>query len=522
MLRHSHPFSQSDPQGQRNKGLCVLALLTQLAACSVVGPVFQKPQVDAPKQWTQIVSASPLPADRWAAFHDPRLLRLQLLAMHANSDVKVAALRLMQSRVSETTVSAKRGPKLDARGGVSRQRQSESGGATRVAGAVGEGNQQQLITVMSEPFAQYQAGFDASWEPDVWGRIARSEESAKATSEGQQALLRQVQLSVVAEVARQYFQLRSVQDQSRLVRQQLTTAREMEQILAAQRLGGMADESVLIKQRSLVAGLEALIPTLTAQEIRGVNQIALLCGEKPGELPDELVASDPNAIGTQETQLPDLRVGIPSELVRNRPDLTAAEAALHAATANIGLAMSDLYPRITIGASFGLETISADKFGDWGSRQWSVGPSLSIPLFDQGRRRSVVTLRELQQQESAVAYQQAVLKAWHEVDDAISNYVGETGRSTALMQKVGFAKEDAKLAQARFASGMTSYLPVATVKIALLEAQRDFTEQRARLNIALTVLYKALGDDVGAQTEEKSVQRQASSQTHPTIRKTAN
>ncbi len=503
MPHHSHFFSQSDMQSRRTKGLLVLAFCTQLAACSVVGPAFRKPEVDAPKQWTQVIPASPLPADRWAVFQDLQLLRLQSRATHANDDVKVAVLRLMQSRVNETTVSAQRGPKLDARGAVARQRQSDSGSATRVAGAVGGGNQQQLVSVLSEPFTQYQAGFDASWEPDLWGRIARSEESARASSDGRQALLRQVQLSVVAEVARQYFQLRSVQDRSRIIQRELAVAQEAERILAAQRLGGMVDESVLIKQRSLLAGLEALLPVLGTQETEGMNQIALLCGAKPGDLHDELTASDPRAIGTQTVQLPDLRVGIPSELVRNRPDLTAAEAALHAATANIGLAMADLYPRITIGASFGLETVNADKFGDWGSRQWSVGPSLNIPFFEQGRRRSMVTLRELQRQESAVAYQQAVLKAWHEVDDAISNYVGETRRGVQLEQKAGFAEGEARLADARFANGMTNYLPVSTAELALLETQRDLADHRARLKIALTALYKALGDDVGAQRPEK-------------------
>ena len=475
-----------------------------LTACGVIGPNFQKPVIEPPAQWTHqpngtspaaaSVPAMPsaLPANRWAAFGDAELLLLQALSTQANADVKVAALRLLQSRVNESTVSAQRGPRLDARGGVSRQRQSESGSATRVAGALGSGNQQPLIDVLSAPFALYQAGFDASWEPDLWGRVARSEEVAKASSDAQQALLRQVHLSVASEVARYYFELRSVQQQSRLVQEELTLAQELERVLIAQQRGGLVDESAVIGQQSRVTSLEALLPALDAQETQAMNQIALLCGTRPGDLREQLSAQAPPAA---VVQLPDLRLGLPSEIVRHRPDVSAAEAALHAATANIGLAMADLYPRITLGASFGQESVNSNKFGEWGSRQWTVGPSLNIPIFDNGRRHSIVTLRELQQQESAVAYQQVVLKAWHEVDNAIADYLAQTQRRSQLEKKVNLAQAQVKLDQARFAHGLSNVVPVSSSDMALLETRRDLVESQGQLNTSLTALYKALGDD---------------------------
>jgi outer membrane protein TolC len=244
-----------------------------------------------------------------------------------------------------------------------------------------------------------------------------------------------------------------------------------------------------------VAALEASLPALGAQEAQAGNQLALLCAAKPGALRDEIAAG---AARADAPQLPDLRLGLPSELVRSRPDLATAEAALHAATANIGLAIADLYPRISIGASFGVESVEGGKFGEWGSRQWSVGPSLSIPLFDRGRRRSIVTLRELQQQQAAVAYQQAVLKAWQEVDDAISNYLAETLRGTQLTLKSGLADEEAQLARSRFANGASNYLPVSNAQMALLETRRELADNRGRRNIALAALFKALGDDGSA------------------------
>ena len=494
------PLAQKRAAAALSALLCVLAALT---GCTTVGPDFKPADVDAPAQWSDrhggsetlaaaASSTASLPADRWAAFGDAELTRLQALALQANQDVKTAALRVLQSRVEEATVSAQRGVQVGAQGGVSRQRQSEYGSESRLVSAIGGSNTQPLLDVLSAPFTLYDAGFDASWEPDLWGRILRSEEAAKANTDGQQASLRQVGLSVKAEVARSYFVLRSAQRQRLLTQDELAAAQEMESLLGAQYRTGVADESAVIRQHSQVASLQALLPPLLAQEAQAMNQITLICGVEPGGLNGELLAK---RMSRNAPALPDLRLGLPSDLARRRPDVAAAEARLHAATANIGIAVADLYPRITLGANFGLEAVGSRKFGDWGSRQWTVGPSLSLPVFDRGRRRSVINLRELQQQEAAVAFQQAVLKAWHEVDDAISAYVAETQRDAQLLERVRDAEDDASLARARYANGLTSYMPVLSATAALLEAQRDLTESTARVHTALAALYKALGDD---------------------------
>jgi NodT family efflux transporter outer membrane factor (OMF) lipoprotein len=233
-----------------------------------------------------------------------------------------------------------------------------------------------------------------------------------------------------------------------------------------------------------------MLPSVQSQEALAINQITLLCGLTPGTLNAEL-ASDEARMDSQP--LPDLRLGLPSDLARHRPDVEAAEARLHAATANIGIAVADLYPQITLGASFGLESVASSKFGDWGSRQWSAGPSLSIPIFDQGRRRSTIVLRELQQQEAAVAYQQVVLKAWHEVDDSISNYVAETRQANRIVERLRLSESDAQLAQARYANGLTTFLPVLSASTTLLDAKRDLSDSHARAQTALVAVYKSLG-----------------------------
>ena len=477
------------------------ASVTALAGCGALGPDFVRPEVDGAEHWSQRhggsadlsaprESAAALPPDPWAVFADPELTHLQAIASMANQDVRTAALRVLQSRVDEATVSARRGPQVQGRAGVTRERQSESGASTRLVDVIGGADKQAVLDALSTPFTLYQAGFDASWEPDLWGRVLRSEEAAKANTEAQQAVSRQVRSAVAAELARSYFSMRAAQRQQQLLGSELAAALEAAQLLDAQFQGGLADESATSRQRAQVASLASTLPVAQSQEALALNQITLLCGMTPGALNAEL-ASD--RAPSEGAPLPDLRLGLPSDLARRRPDVEAAEARLHAATAGIGVAMADLYPRVTLGASFGLESVASSRFGDWGSRQWSAGPSLSIPIFDQGRRRSAIVLRELQQQEAAVAFQQVVLKAWHEVDDAISAYVAETQRADRITERLRLAQGDSDLAQARFANGLTTFLPVLDAGTRLLEASRDLSDSRSRAQTALVAIYKALG-----------------------------
>ncbi|MDE2455308.1 MAG: efflux transporter outer membrane subunit, partial [Burkholderiales bacterium] len=438
-----------------------------------------------------VAAASALPADRWGVFGEPELLRLQALAVGSSPDLKLAALHLAQARAAEATVSAQRGVRVAANAAAMRQRQSEYGASARLVGALGGPNQQHLLQELSAPYSQYDAGFDASWEPDFWGRIQRSEEAAAAASAQGAAALRSARLSVAAEVARSWFALRSAQDQIALTQRELGAAEQARALLQARFEQGLSDASALIDQRAKIAALQSTAPALQVQEALALNQLTLLCGLDPGALNRELAAAPAEGRPT----LPDLRLGLPAELARRRPDIAAAEARLHEATAEIGVAVADLYPRITLGANFGLESIGSGRFGEWGSRQWSVGPSLSIPVWDQGRRRTTIQLRRLQQQEAAVAFQQTVLKAWHEVDDSISAYVAEGRRETRLAARLAEAGQQAALARARYAQGLASYLPVLATETTQIEARRDLDLSQTRRRTALVALYKALGDD---------------------------
>ena len=485
-------------------GVSVIVATLGIAGCAV-GPDFRIPATDTPAHWSdwhggadsltfpQGDAGGPLPSDIWGAFKDPELLRLIERGRAANPDLEIATLHFAEARARETTVSTQRGVQVNATTEASRRRDSEYGANTRILNIIGGANPAPFLQALGEPYSLYRPGFDASWELDLWGRLRRSQEVAHGTTEEQAALLRQSRLSIAADVARNYFALRSTQRQLRLLQGEIEIADEKVQLLLAQEEGGLNDGSAVIRGRQQAADLRSLTPQLQTKEAQAINQITQLLGAKPGGLNAELAIS---ASTESEPFLPDLKVGVPAEFVRRRPDIAAAEARLHSATANIGVAVADLYPRVTLGASFGLESVGAATLRNWGSREWSVGPSISLPLFDHGRRTATITLRKLEQQEAAVAYQQTILKAWHEVDDTVSGYSADGQRCALLAATVTRSEQEAGLAKVRFEKGITSDLPNLDAQSALSRAQRDLADGLTQRNVALVAVYKALGADV--------------------------
>ena len=192
--------------------------------------------------------------------------------------------------------------------------------------------------------------------------------------------------------------------------------------------------------------------------------------------------------------MPDLALGLPSEVARRRPDIRAAEARLHRATANIGVAQADLYPSIRLGAHLGLESYLSGEFADWGSRAWSIGPSLSLPLFDHGRRKSVVQLRKLEQQEAAVDFQQTVLRAWQEIDDALNAYTAERQQARQLAERARSAGDAYRLALARYEGGAVDYTVALDSQRRYLQARRDLAASVGRLATRYVTINKAIGN----------------------------
>lgn len=297
-------------------------------------------------------------------------------------------------------------------------------------------------------------------------------------------------MSLISDVVRNYFELRTTQRQIRLAREDIAALEERVGLLEARVQGGIVDHLDLERQRAELAAVKAQLPGLLAQEGASANQIALLLGERPGALRNELAAVADDG----RTALPDLALGLPSEVALRRPDIRAAEARLHRATASIGVAQAELYPSIRLGARFGYESYLSGEFSAWGSRTWSIGPTLSLPLFDRGRRKSVVQLRELEQQEAAVNYQRTVLKAWQEIDDALSGYTAEQQQERELQARMHSAGQAYELAQARYDGGMADFLSVLDSQRSYLQARRELAASEGRVGTRYVMVNKAIGN----------------------------
>ena len=481
----------------RIRSLVVLAAsLLPLTACTV-GPDFVAPQPAAPDDWSSWrsgdrslappMAAGTMPADWWTLFGDPVLDRLVSEALAASPDVETAALHYAQARVQVEGAGAAGLPQVNASAAVNRNRQSENGASTRLFDALGT-DRDALAKFLSQPYTLYRGGFDAGWEPDLWGKVRRSMEQARAKASEQEALLDLTRLSVVSEVAQAYFDLRLAQRQISIAQDDLALLEDRAGLVSARVKGGLEDHSRLENETATLNAQRASLPALRAREALQINRIAVLLGRHPGSL-GELLAP-----AVRATDLPDLALGMPSEVALNRPDVRAAVSRLHAATASIGVATADLYPSIRLGGGFNLESYRSQNLFDWASRSWSIGPSLDLPLFDGGRRRAVVQLRKLEAREAAVAYQQTVLKAWQEIDDALSGYTAEGQQHRNLVAREENAASALALVQARYKAGAVNYLPVIDARRAHLQAMRDLADNEARLRIRLVAINKAIGN----------------------------
>lgn len=468
-----------------------------LSACAA-GPAFKPPSAPPPARWGAQAEAAELRAmittddveqQWWKRFNDPTLVALIDKARAANPDVRIAALRVGQSRAQRRAVAGQRAPNVSASGSYQRQRQSEFGVGVRLVDAIGApAGREAIVEALSEPFDVYQAGFDVSWELDLWGRVRRAVESADAAAAASLEDLRAAQTSLTAEVARAYFQLRGAQEQLRIAQNDVAASESALELTQSRAAGGLITQLDVASRRARLAEARAREPQLRQAVAELQNALAALLGEPPGALDALLAAEQP------PPQPPaHIAVGVASEVARRRPDIRSAEARLHAATAQIGVAAADLYPRITLTGGFLSQSLQAADFSEWGARQWSVGPSLYLPVFDGGRRRAVIELRELEQQEAAVNYQRTVLRAWREIDDALSGYLAERRRNAELALALAAAADAHGLAGARYEHGLTNFLVALDAQRTLLQAQIAYSDSNTALVVRLTALYKALG-----------------------------
>ena len=492
-----------------------LPLLALLGGCTV-GPNFHRPGWASPVSWLtgEPKPARPLPSVPvvapvrvawWSLFNDPILTRLENQVAADNLDVRTATIRLAESRAELGITGAGRYPMFNANGSYQRQKASNLGELSPLSSlAAGNSGSPSLANGASgasgasvggfttppnfKPFDIFQYGFDASWEPDIWGQVKREMEAARENVRASADARRGTLLIALAEVARDYIDLRGTQEQLRIARENLRTANQSLKLTQEQAAAGVTTDLDVANASAQVSITAAQIPALQQRERQEINALSLLLGRPPGALEAELAVPRP-----VPPVPPEVPVGFPSELVRRRPDILQAEAKLHAATATVGVAVASFYPSVTLSASFGFQALTFGNLWKWDARQYDAGPGFTIPIFQGGQLKYTLHLRKAQQQEAAIAYVKTVLSAWHDVANALIAYQDEQLRRAQLINAVTENRRALVLAQSRYREGVADFLTVLDTERNLLSAEQQLAASTTTVSTNLVALYKALG-----------------------------
>lgn len=480
---------------------CLLVPLV-LAACTV-GPDYRPPESKAPPAFVEAttVPADPRPLDLarwWQGFADPELDRLVAIALAENLDVQTAISRVRQARLGVSIARSQALPTLDA---AANAQHSETNLKLDlhpdaiekiIQGSFGDALGGVTIPDKIDPphnnTDTWTAGLDASWQLDVFGGVRRSVEAARARTEAAEWNERDAEVTLVSEVADSYLQLRQYQaleavTQAELVRQN----RELEIQQHRSRVG-LLPETDFVRQRAQLASTQATLAPIQAQQRIQGHALAVLLARAPGDLLQELLIARPSA-----PPPPAVPPGLPSDLLRRRPDIRAAERNLAAANAEIGVAVADLYPRFSLTGAAQLMSEALGNFVTVTSRALTGGGAVSLPIFDGGRRHATVTLREEQRQEAWLAYRRTVLSAMRDVEDALVQLGSEQRRNASLRSGVADAQRAVQSVSARYVAGLASQTEVLDAQASVLQQQQQLATSDGSLRRDLVLLYRALG-----------------------------
>lgn len=459
---------------------CNLTLLLLLwsAGCAV-GPERRIPVVPLPETWTS-VSESGRPTQSvdltrwWTNLNDPALNVLVERAAQTNLDLRVAQGRIREARALRGVVAADAWPTINVGGLYARQRRSEN---------IGIASSVPMDTDL------FQAEFDAVWELDVFGRVRRSVEAAEATVASAEENRRDVLISLIAEVARNYVELRGVQQQLRVARSTIAAQTQSVELTRARFDAGLTSALDVAQAEAQLATTQSQVPTLETVARQAIHRLGVLLGQAPEALINELTPERPIPVLPAEVM-----VGLPSELLRHRPDVRRAEQELAAATARIGVATADLFPRFSLTGSFiGLQSIDITDLPLASSRFWSAGPSLLWPIFDAGRIRANIEVQNAREEQSLALYEKTVFTALQEVEDAITAYVQEKMRERALATAVSANQRAVELASDRYVKGIGDFLQVLDAQRSLYTAEDQLVQSQRSTVANLIALYKAVG-----------------------------
>lgn len=487
---------------------CLLSTLFFFLPGCTVGPTYTPPQTVLPDTWsnlhpttqpTTLPTTQPLTLTQWwTAFQDPTLDALITRAAQSNPDLKIATARIREARALRRITGADAGPTVNANASYSRSRISENagfagvfeGGAGGGSGGGAGGIPPGLEGVGGVESGQdlWQTGLDASWELDIFGGTRRSIEASQADVEAAIENRRDVLVSLLAEVARNYVELRGLQQQLRIAQANLKSQQDTLDLTQARFDAGLTGELDVARARALVSTTAAQIPTLQSLTAQTIHRLSVLIAQEPAALVKDL--ADPRPIpGTP----PIIPIGLPSDLLRRRADIRRAERDLAAATARIGAATADLFPRFALTGNVGLQSDRLGNLGSWDSRFWNFGPSLSLPLFDRGRIRANIQIQDARQEQALAQYEKAVLTALQEVEDALVAYAHNQLRRQSLADAVQANRRAVELANELYTKGLTDFLTVLEAQRSLLLTEDQLVQSERAVSTDLVLLYKALG-----------------------------
>ncbi|MFZ1056207.1 MAG: efflux transporter outer membrane subunit [Opitutaceae bacterium] len=457
--------------------------LAALAGCAV-GPDYHPVAAPAPATWSTprengLADRAPETAAWWRSFNDPTLDSLIDRAAQSNPDLQVAEAHLRQARAIRELNSANFRPGLDVSGSYAKEKISRN---QPLFGAL------PLAKNFPFEYSVYQTGFDASWEIDLFGAKRRAFEAANAEWEGAIESRNDTLISLTAEVARTYVELRGSQRRLEIALKTLDLQQQALDLARARFKSGVTSELDVTRAAALLAGVQAGIPGAKTAVSQAMYGLAALLGKEPDALLAELSAPAPVPPAP-----PEVPVGLPSELLRRRPDVRRAERQLAAETARIGEAKSDWFPKLSLTGAAGMESISFQKWFEPGSLFWSVGPSLQWRALDFGRVKAEVDAQTAVQQAALATYEKTALTALQETENALVAYAQEQNRHKALVEQLAEDRRTLAMAGAQFAEGRVNYLDVLDAQRSLYEAEDQLAVSDQTVSVDLIALYKALG-----------------------------
>ncbi len=457
--------------------LPVLLLATLLAACAV-GPDYQAPAT-MPATYinadSAVYSSEAFESQWWRQLEDSVLDDLVARGMAANTDLRLATARLREARALFRDAQLDQLPTVTA--GAAHEHSK--------AQQPGMGNQR----IESE---RYQFGFDAAWEIDLFGRVRRASEAARAEAEGAEAGVRDAQVSVAAEIARNYFELRGAQRRIAVAERNRSNLVETVRLMQVRYELGRSSELELAASQARLSATEAGIPPLLTSERRAAHRLAVLLGQRPGTLDAELVAAE------RAPLLKPLAIGNAEDLLRRRPDVRIAERNLAAATARIGVATADLFPRLSLGGFIGFLSGDAAQLGESASQAWSIAPSLSWAALDLGSVRARMRASEARADSALATYERTVLVALEDTENAFVGYSQQQSRLASLGRQIAASRRAADLARIQYREGLIDYLRLLDAETTLLQAEDAVADAQTGLQTGVVAIYKALGGGWGA------------------------